>query len=107
SLPGEARHLGEQLRHREREAQVDEGLGDLPSPDPERAVARHPGEYALARIDDAKVVDTRHPDPVTDEIGQKLGSVGLSGGHGQRGWTRAPLSLPGRRGVTGGLRPGP
>ena len=65
-LARERRHVREQVRNRDREAEVDERLRDLAVADAERSVARHPGEHSSPGIDDAEVMDARDVDAVVD-----------------------------------------
>src|SRR5439155_27062083 len=83
-LAREAGDLAQKLREGNGEAEVDERLGDLPAPDPERAVAGHAGDHALARVDDAQVVEPRHVDAVPDELGELLRRGRLAAGDRER-----------------------
>src|SRR5262249_34727280 len=64
--PRQRGHVAEHVRNGDREAQVDERLRDLSVADSESPVARHPGQDAAARIDDAEVVNAGHVDAVVD-----------------------------------------
>ena len=48
------------------------GSAILPARTAEGAVSRHPGDHALARVDDAQVVEAGDVDPVADELRQLL-----------------------------------
>src|SRR2546430_4574084 len=95
-LAGQAVQLGQELRHGDREAQVHERLGDPAAADAEGPVPRHAGDDALARVDDAEVVQARDVDPVADQLGQLLGRLRLAARDRERVGRRAPV--PQRRG---------
>src|SRR5581483_11665782 len=105
-LARQARHVGEQVGHRDREPEVDERLGDLSVPDPERAVARHAGDHALAGIDDAQVVQAGDVDTVADELRPLVDRLGLAGGEPDGGRDGAERPLAGRQRMAGRLDPG-
>src|SRR5919197_88628 len=81
---GEAVNLAQKLRHGDRKAQVDERLRDLAVADTKGAVARHSGDDALPRMNDAEVVQARDVEAVADELRQLLDGVGLTGSNRER-----------------------
>src|SRR5439155_24561955 len=100
-LACETGDVGEELGHRDGEAEVDERLGDPPVADPEGPVAGHPGDHALAWVDDREVVEPRHVDPVADELGQLVDRLRLSARDGEGEGERAVVAEKRRRRVPG------
>src|SRR5439155_13714365 len=89
----------------DREAQIHERVGNTPAADPERAVARHPRDHALARVDDAEVVEPGDVDPVAHELRELLRRLRLAFGDREGIWHRPPVAHRGRRSVAGRLLP--
>src|SRR5262249_51754598 len=93
-------HVPQELRHGHGKAQIHEGLGDLAVADAERAVARHPRDHALARMDDAEVVQTRDVEAVADQLDELGRRLRVSAGNGQGTRQRAPVVEILREGVS-------
>src|SRR5512132_1901978 len=75
-------HLGagQRLQDRLREPEVLDGVGDPAVLDQERPVARHPGDRRFDRVDDVRVVEPGHEQPL---VGRRdhLVDVGLARRH--------------------------
>src|SRR6185503_19401491 len=87
------------------EAEVHERLGDLAVADPERAVARHASDHALAGVDDPEVVETRDVDAVADELAELFDRVDLASRDGDPARERSVLPVDRRRRMAGRLVP--
>src|SRR6185436_7647855 len=96
-------NVGEDVRHGDREPEVDQRLGKLPVADSEGPVPGHAGEDSLARLDDTQVVEARDVDAVADELDQLVDRLGLSACEGERERKRSPAAERRRRRMTGRL----
>src|SRR4029077_3759805 len=79
--------------------------GDLPRPNAEGPVSGHPGDDALAGVDDAEVVEPGDVDPVVHELGELLRRSGLAACDREPERERPPVAERARWCVPGARAP--